>query len=221
MRPALLLLAALLSVQLCACGTAPIRGNVYIVQSGDTLYSIATRSGMDYRQLARLNNIDRDYRIYPGQRLQLVGDARQNRDPATVARNPAREVAVPVNISWLWPTHAQTQVSTTRPNGGLGLLIHGQPGQDVVAAASGQVIYSGSGLPGYGRLLIIKHDEVWLSVYGHLQQTRVNEGTQLSAGQPIASMGADAAGTPLLYFEIRNNGQPVAPLPLLPKQNSR
>lgn len=217
MRLCLLLLTALL----CACGTAPIRGDTYTVQSGDTLYSIATRIGMDYRQLARINHIDSDYLIYPGQRLQLAGGASQSRSPATMARNPVNEVAVPVNISWLWPTRAQTQVPTTHPNGGMGLLIHGQPGQDVVAAASGQVIYTGSGLSGYGRLIIIKHDEVWISVYGHLQQARVNEGTQLSAGQPIASMGADATGTSQLYFEIRNNGQPVAPLPLLPKQNSR
>lgn len=214
----LLLGAALL---LTACGSQPIRGNYYLVKSGDTLYSIATRAGMDYRELARLNNIGREYRIYAGQTLQLASPSSLLVNKPTTSKPTVKSRAVimpPSNIKWQWPSNAQSYVTTTQPNGGVGLSIKGRLGQDIVAAADGRVLYAGRGLLGYGQLIIIKHDEVFLSAYAHLSSMLVQEGAPVVAGQKIAVMGNDISGIPLLYFEIRVNGVPVEPLQMLLKQ---
>ena len=86
------------------------------------------------------------------------------------------------------------------------------------AAAGGRVVYSGTGLLGYGQLVIIKHSETYLSAYGHTQSVAVREGDAVSAGQRIATMGNGPQGTPMLYFEIRINGTPGNPLSLLPQR---
>jgi lipoprotein NlpD len=102
-----------------------------------------------------------------------------------------------------------------------GVQLGGRAGDPVRAAAGGQVVYAGSGLVGYGELLIIKHSPNWLSAYGYNQALLVREGDQVAAGQAIARMGeGPTAGTrtrrPLLHFEIRRNGVPVDPLTQLP-----
>jgi len=95
-------------------------------------------------------------------------------------------------------------------------MFHGQAGQEVRSAAGGRVVYSGTGLLGLGRLLIIKHNESYLSAYGHTDAVLVKEGDYVAAGQRIASMGSDNQGVPSLYFEIRINGAPGNPLAYLP-----
>lgn len=105
---------------------------------------------------------------------------------------------------------------TTRPNGGQGLTINGQLGQEIRAAGPGRVVYSGSGLLGYGQLVIIKHNDTYLSAYGHTQEVIVREGDDVSGGQRVATMGPGPQGAPMLYFEIRTNGTPGNPLLLLP-----
>jgi septal ring factor EnvC (AmiA/AmiB activator) len=107
---------------------------------------------------------------------------------------------------------------TTRPNGGQGLTISGELGQPVLAAAAGRVVYTGTGLLGYGQLLIIKHNESYLTAYGHIDSVTVVEGDAVAAGQRVAAMGSGPQGTPLLYFEIRLNGTPGNPLLLLPQR---
>ena len=99
-----------------------------------------------------------------------------------------------------------------------GVDIAGGAGDPVRAAADGVVVYSGSGLVGYGELIIIKHNEQWLSAYGHNRKRLVNEGQNVKAGQPIAEMGRSGATRDMLHFEIRYNGKPVDPLLYLPKQ---
>ena len=94
-------------------------------------------------------------------------------------------------------------------------MINGKLGQDVKAAAAGRVVYTGTGLLGYGQLIIVKHDDVYLSAYGHTQSVLVHENDQVTRGQTIATMGNGPSGMPMLYFEIRVNGQPTNPLPLL------
>ena len=96
-----------------------------------------------------------------------------------------------------------------------GVLIGGRRGQPVLAAAPGKVVYSGSGLKGYGKLVIVQHDQTYLSAYGHNAALLVAEGDSVRAGQRIATMGETASQRPRLHFEIRRNGQPVDPLPLL------
>lgn len=227
-RCARLLAVALCAVGMSGCISEPPRSagrssaGTYTVKSGDTLYSIAFRYGMDYRDLARLNGIGRDYAIAPGQVLRLqagasVAQAKSKspqKSPSTT-RTPASPTAGPP-VDWSWPVRG-TPALTARPNGGQGLTITGELGQDIRAAGKGRVVYLGSGMLGYGQLLIIKHNDTYLSAYGHTQAVSVREGDEIKAGQPIATMGAGPNGAPMLYFEIRVHGQPINPTLLLPK----
>jgi lipoprotein NlpD len=99
-----------------------------------------------------------------------------------------------------------------------GIDIGGHEDQPVNAAANGMVVYAGSGLVGYGRLIIVKHNESLLSAYGHNNKLLVNEGEHVSAGQMIAKMGSSGTNRNQLYFEIRKNGKPTDPMGYLPKQ---
>jgi len=87
-----------------------------------------------------------------------------------------------------------------------------------VATEGGKVVYSGSGLIGYGRLIIVKHNDKYLSAYGHNRKILVKEGDQVTKGKKIAEMGAANNGDPMLHFEIRRNGKPVDPVRLLPRR---
>ena len=206
---------------LAGCASSPPSGSTYTVKRGDTLYSIATRHRMDYRELARLNGIGRDYTIHPGQVLRLSAGVR----PVPTSRpavQPPRSVTppkpLPPAIPWRWPVDGGVATVTERPNGGHGLMISGRFGQEVRAASGGRVVYSGSGLLGYGQLLIIKHSDAYLSAYGHTQSVAVKEGDIVAMGQQIATLGVGTQGLPMLYFEIRVNGQPSNPLTFLPKR---
>ncbi|MFP4079904.1 MAG: peptidoglycan DD-metalloendopeptidase family protein [Ectothiorhodospira sp.] len=97
-----------------------------------------------------------------------------------------------------------------------GIGIAGQAGQPVRAAAAGRVVYSGSGLVGYGKLIIIKHDQRYLSAYAHNDKILVKEGVEVGAGEKIAAMGEIGTDRPMLHFEIREDGKPVDPLIHLP-----
>lgn len=204
--------ASLAMLLLVSCGTQPIATGAYTVKRGDTLYAIAARHHVALEQLAKLNGIGKDYLIYPGQVLRL-SSATPN--PATVPLSRPATVAH-VDIDWQRPTFGDLE-KTIQANGGAGLVIRGQLGQAINAAAAGRVVYTGNGLLGYGQLIIIKHDEIYLSAYGHVQTVQVQEGNEVLKGQPIATMGNGPAGTPMLYFEIRANGQPIDPIPLLQK----
>ena len=106
-----------------------------------------------------------------------------------------------------------------QPQGGVGLAIAGSAGQEVRAAAAGRVVYTGAGLRSYGELVIIKHDEAWLSAYGYNRELFVSEGDTVRAGQRIAAMGLGPGQQPQLYFEIRLNGRPVDPAGQLPPRD--
>lgn len=216
--------AAVFGVLLLAsgCGSTPTRAPAtYTVKRGDTLYSIAWRHGLDYREVARWNGIGRDYLIRPGQVLFLVPSSRaqQQARQRTQTSVPAAPAIPPAaTVSWGWPVDVgQVQVeSTTRPNSSQGLTLAGRLGQPIRAAAAGNVVYVGSGLLGYGQLVIIKHNETFLSAYGHTETVLVGEGEGVRAGQSIATMGTGPGQRPMLYFEIRVNGQPVDPRSFLP-----
>lgn len=234
---------------LAGCGSAPDRQpGTYTVKRGDTLYSIAFRHKLDWKDLARWNRVGRDYVIYPGQTLRLYAPGRsassaarapQSIGPksAQVAKRarvppqarptpapkravPPRQPAIPAGppVRWQWPVSGGSATLTTRPNGGHGLMIVGKLGEDVRSAGGGRVVYTGSGLLGYGQLIIIKHNESYLSAYGHLRSVAIAEGDEVAAGQRIATMGNGPQGSPLLYFEIRVNGTPSNPLALLPQR---
>ncbi len=228
--PAVLIVAALAT----GCAAPPVREDpVYIVQPQDTLYSIAWRHNLDYRQLAAWNHVGPDYRIRVGQALRLDPPTSPatprgstpavalapHTDPApapapamvpgrpAVGPSPARQ-----DLHWVWPTDHAGSPRSARSGG---LWFEGQPGQPVRAAARGRVVYIGSGIRGYGELVIIKHSETLLSAYAYNRDIRVHEGDEVTAGQVISAMGTGPRQIPALYFEIRLNGKPINPLPYL------
>lgn len=222
------------AVLLAGCGRDDVRPApaTYVVRSGDTLYSIATRHGLDYRDVARWNGIGRDYLIVPGQVLTLRpgtpparggtaggGASSASRGTPSSGSAPATPVRVEPprgTLPWTWPTDGRVAGPVERPSGGVGLRIDGTAGQDVRAAAPGKVVYTGAGLRAYGQLVIVKHDESFLTAYGHNDTLYVQEGDEVRAGQRIATMGLGPGNQPMLYFEIRYEGRPVDPRPLLP-----
>src|SRR5690606_7208708 len=155
----------------------------HVVRSGETLYSIAFRYGLDVQSLARWNQLGDGSLIRVGQRLRLsppgsgtAGSAAAgpSRSAGTAGRAPAATAPPP---RWLWPTEGTVLRSYgATPHTQSGIHIGGRLGQPVVAAADGQVVYSGSGLVGYGELIIIKHSESWLTAYGYNQALLVREG---------------------------------------------
>jgi lipoprotein NlpD len=212
---------------LSACSSTPERPATYTVMRGDTLYAIAWRHRLDYRDVARWNDIGHDYVIHPGQVLKLYPSrgrvassttGRATTPPMTSPGPPKSPVVNDPPVRWQWPVSGGTATLTTRPNGGQGLTITGRLGDEVRAAGPGRVVYTGSGLLGYGKLVIIKHNETYLSAYGHTQSVAIREGDSVVAGQAIATMGAGPQGVPMLYFEIRVHGSPGNPLALLPQR---
>lgn len=222
MRGPLFLCAIACCLLLNGCADTAVRpSNVYVVLPKDTLYSIAWRFNLDYHDLARWNNIGPDFRITVGQTLTLIPSAAAIKAPkaptpvrATVPRPNNPPVNNPSTLSWIWPTD---RFAPPQPVSGGGILIAGRVGQDVRAASSGRVVYNGSGIRGYGNLIIIKHGENLLSAYAHNRESMVHEGEEVATGQVIGHMGEGAPAKPVLYFEIRRNGKPIDPLPFLPK----
>lgn len=119
---------------------------------------------------------------------------------------------------WQWPVKGPV-LSSFASNGGLnkGIDIGGKLGEPVLAAAAGDIVYSGSGLRGYGKLVIVKHSEKYLSAYAHNRELLVEEGDKVKAGQPIAEVGSSGTDRVKLHFEIRHDGKPVNPLQYLPR----
>jgi lipoprotein NlpD len=285
----------------------PIPGGSYQVAKGDTLYSIAFRNGVDFRDLAQWNGIAVPYTIWPGQRLTLSPSGKPaiahvvgtpSAAPVTpphavtapavaaapvfetvtpapaasapigtsahpapassaqlpkpglptppavaattttvvpvaglptpapaalpppapvppVASGPARAVS---GVNWRWPADGSLASRFQSGDAIPGIEIAGKQGDPVRAAADGVVVYSGNGLVGYGELVIIKHNDSFLSAYGHNSKRLVKEGQRVSAGQQIAEMGSTGATRNELEFQIRKDGNPVDPLGYLPSR---
>jgi lipoprotein NlpD len=190
----------------------------YVVRPQDTVYSIAWRYGLDFHDLARWNHIGPDFRIAVGQTLILAPAAGAAAAPARVHKPPPPTASpkpplIASALPWVWPTD---RISAPQPVSGGGILLPGRVGQDIRAATSGRVVYNGSGIRGYGNLIIIKHGENLLSAYAHTRESLVHDGQEVGLGQVIAHMGEGAPQRPILYFEIRRNGKPVDPLGFLP-----
>ncbi|MEO8279083.1 MAG: peptidoglycan DD-metalloendopeptidase family protein [Ideonella sp.] len=147
--------------------------------------------------------------------------------PATASSSPATSTPLPIaspasprdsndeNINWAWP--ASGSVVTAFDEGrNKGLSISGRAGDPVLAAADGRVVYAGSGLRGYGNLVILKHNNTYLTAYAHNQLLLVKEDQNVKRGQKIAEMGSTDADRVQLHFEIRKQGKPIDPAKLLP-----
>ncbi len=193
--------------------------DAHVVRTGETLYTIAWRYGRDPKDLARWNRLGDGSLIYPGQVIRLMpptgGTARTS--PPPQSRPLPKVASEPPPSNWSWPTRGAIQVDFGgRPGSGTGVLIGGKLGQPVVAAAAGRVVYSGGGLAGYGQLIIVKHNDTYLSAYGHNASLLVKEGESVRKGQRIATLGEGPGRQPRLHFEIRKNGKPVNPRQYLP-----
>ena len=120
-------------------------------------------------------------------------------------------------IAWVWPANGKV-ISTFNDSAKLkGISIAGKLGQPVTASAAGRVIFSGSGIRGFGKLIVIKHNDTFLSVYAHNSELLVKEGQSVTKGQKIAEMGKSDTDQVKLHFEIRRFGKPVDPMTLLPQ----
>ena len=209
----------------------------HVVQRGETLYSIAWLYSRDFRELARKNSIRSPYIIYPGQKINLsIRRSVVATTSVTPVRQPKKTVAkssAPVkkytaksstpkstasgSSGWQWPANGKiiSAYSLKMPVN-KGIDIGGKLGEPVKAAASGEVVYAGSDLSGYGRLIILKHNSSYLSAYAHNRDLLVNEGDSVKAGQKIAEIGSTGTTEPKLHFEIRRDGKPVDPMGYLP-----
>jgi lipoprotein NlpD len=217
----------LLVLALAACGSAPSwqdRQEVHIVRKGETLFSIAARYDRRPGDLARWNRLGDGSLIYPGQVLRIsgptgtstrsTGNSRTTSKPST---RPLPSIPAQPSPKWAWPTNGRINVEFgAKPGPGTGVLINGKIGQPITAAASGRVVYAGSGLIGYGQLIILKHNDTYLSTYGYTASLLVKEGEDVKKGQRIATMGEGPERKPRLHFEIRRNGEPVNPRQYLP-----
>jgi lipoprotein NlpD len=221
---------------LTACsslGGEYVEPQVHVVQAGETLYTIAWRHGVDYRSLAQWNNLrDPDF-IVAGQRLRLNSPASSSAPAgATPSTSSTPTASAPRSRSgsappvpappvlpapqWQWPTLGPLVYRYgNRAEIASGIGIGGRQGQTVSAAATGRVVYAGSGLAGYGQLVIIKHNDTYLSAYGHNDRLLVVQGQEVRRGDKIAEMGLGPKRQPRLHFEIRRNGAPVDPLPFI------
>lgn len=293
---ALVLLAQILLLSGCSSTFSPFpKTEEHIVGSGDTVYSIAFENDLDYRDLAKWNDIRPPYKIYTGQMLVLHGyhplakngeyataseekaassrsrkiqtrpiqqqgagtvrevksepvkpvqktpekNDDETKTPVAVIPPPASEPVVakaeptkPVpepkpkeepikwdipkyDDPWIWPVRGAIIDKFSATNKGLDIA--GKVGSPIRATAAGKVVYAGEGLKGYGLLLIVKHDQNYLSAYGHNDRLLVVQGESVKQGQPIATLGRGPENRAMLHFELRRNGKPVNPESLLPK----
>jgi len=236
------LLAALALGFSACTSAPPYEQRVHVVRAGETLFSIAWANGVDQRDLARWNGIKNPDLIQVGQRLRLSPPTADTRAksaksaPATAGRgsgaagstsgggssasksNAGKPPADPPLPSlpppqWAWPADGAVVTRFGSHEGiATGVGIGGHAGDAVRAAAAGRVVYAGSGLVGYGQLVIIKHNETYLTAYGYNSELLVTQGQDVARGQKIASMGLGPERQPRLHFEIRRNGVPVDPL---------
>ena len=223
-RLAIILLVALV---LSSCGgqsTWRDDRQTHIVRTGETLFSIAWRYGKSADDIARWNRLGDGSLIYPGQVLKLTGPATSRSRSTPSSGSTAKRESKPLPSipsqpapNWTWPTKGQISVNFgAKPGTGTGILIDGRSGQAIRAAASGRVVYAGSGLIGYGKLIILKHNDTYLSAYGYNASLLVKEGDQIKKGEKIATMGEGPERKPRLHFEIRRNGKPVNPRQYMP-----
>jgi len=211
----------------------------HLVLKGDTLYSIAFRYGWDHQDLAELNHIKPPYDIQIGQVIYLVAQktkperakntrwAQKKAEVAPIAKTSPR-VSYQVSdatpsafdhkgTEWHWPSKGKILKRFQEGRAlAKGIDIAGTRGTPIYAAGEGVVVYAGSGLRGFGELIILKHDNDFLSAYAHNNTILVSEGMKVKAGQQIADMGDSGAERVKLHFEIRRKGRPVDPLRYLP-----
>ena len=216
----------------------------YTVKPGDTLIRIGLDAGQNFRDIVRWNNLENPNLIEVGQVLRIVPPTSDNPlvvtrpvtsgsavtttaaapvRPASAASAPAapasasspQPAATDDDIAWIWPAQGKLIAGFDEVKN-KGFDIEGKSGDPVIAAADGRVVYAGAGLRGYGNLIILKHNNTYLTAYAHNQTLLVKEDQTVKKGQKIAEMGNSDADRVKLHFEIRRQGKPVDPAKYLP-----
>ena len=214
----------------------------YTVRPGDTLIRIGLDTGQNWRDIVRWNNIENPNLIEVGQVLRVItpggnplvvarpvttatvgavaiapGQAASAPKPVAAAPSPAPAVASAPDedLGWIWPAQG-TLVAGFDEAKNKGFDIAGKAGDPIIASADGRVVYAGAGLRGYGNLIILKHNNTFLTAYAHNQTLLVKEDQSVKKGQKIAEMGNSDAERVKLHFEIRRQGKPVDPARYLP-----
>ena len=217
------------------------KAGYYTVKPGDTLIRIALDHGQSSADIARWSNVENPNRIEIGQVLRVVPPVATGvvTKPVTTASvspvaapaasaasadKPAAAVAATTpapaatgddDIAWIWPSNGMVVAGFDEVKN-KGLDIGGAEGDPVVAAADGRVVYVGAGLRGYGNLIILKHNNTFLTAYAHNKTLLIKEDQSVRKGQKIAEMGSSDADRVKLHFEVRRQGKPVDPAKYLP-----
>lgn len=207
---------------LAACAgnnTSSNRAVYYKVRPGDTLTQIAKRYGQNVNTLVAWNNLPNASQIEVGQVLRVRRHV-ASRNTATQQRQAT--AVTPINrLSLQWPTDNASSSIIQRYNGtsSKGIDIAGTQGQQIRSAAAGTVIYVGEEVRGYGKLILISHNDYTITAYAHNDTLLVQKDQKVQAGQVIATMGSSDTDSVKLHFEVRLNGKAVDPLPYLTRTN--
>ncbi len=208
----------------------------YTVQRGDTLTRIGLDNGQGWRDLVRWNQLSNPDVIEVGQVLRVSPPGGLVETPGVVVRPIASGTGSSSSVTQTKTEPPSSAHSSALNDEGLGFIwpangaliagfdevknkgidISGKAGDAIVAAADGQVVYAGAGLRGYGNLIILKHNNTFLTAYAHNQALLVKEDQKVRKGQKIAEMGKSDADRVKLHFEVRRQGKPVDPSKFLP-----
>lgn len=233
--PLRLLMCLVLGLALSGCAgnssEGSYSGSVYTVKRGDTLSRISRMTGTSVRDLARMNGISPPYTIEVGQKLKVSGASSSSTKKSATSKTakvvPSSSVPQsswpPVGQRcWRWPASGKVVMTySTSEGGNKGIDIAGSRGQPVYAAGAGKVVYVGNQLRGYGNLVMIKHNEDYITAYAHNDKLMVNNGQSVKIGQQIATMGSSDADSVRLHFQIRYRATAIDPLRYLPPQGSK
>lgn len=226
-----IIVCLLMSLLLTACSSkntsneGTFNGSVYTVKRGDTLSKISRMTGTSVGELAKMNGLPPPYKLLVGQRIRTKGTANRGstKNTATAKKSaPARQsapaalpkVALPPVGSrcWLWPAKGKVIEGYSYNDGGnKGIDIAGSRGQPIYASGAGSVVYAGNQLRGYGNLVMIKHNEDYITAYAHNDTILVSTGQKVKAGQKIATMGSSGANSVMLHFQLRYRATAIDP----------
>ncbi|MFM0737352.1 peptidoglycan DD-metalloendopeptidase family protein [Paraburkholderia xenovorans] len=205
--------------------TVPVPAGYYRANPGDTVGGIASAYGHRPQDIAAWNGLAANAAVTPGQVLRVAPPMASGSvvtPPVAVGSTPGAPAtsgapaAGPQQGVLLWPLRGPV-LKAFAPGKSNGIVIGGHAGDPVKAAATGRVVYAGSGIEAYGPLIIIKHDDSLITAYGQNSTLLVKEGDAVAQGQTIGEVGVDSRGVASIQFEVRQNGQPVDPLAWLPK----
>jgi len=187
-------------------------GDIYIVKEGDTLFLISLEYDVNYKNIAKWNNIKKPYKIYVGDKIII-----KSKKFRKISSNGKITKLKKSSVIWTRPHNGEVVKEYSYSNiGKKGIDISGNIGDKIFSASDGVVVYTGNGIKGYGNLIIVKHDDVYLSAYGHINEILVDEKNIVKKGQLIATLGDTDSIKPILHFQIRKFGKSVNPERFLP-----